>query len=88
MADVRVKRGTVVDGRVTALVVGFDGLADRTIDRATALGWLADGHSFVPVIDGARGPALQRVEVADDRFVIRTDNAPVDEDALPGLPPA
>ncbi|MEQ1508040.1 MAG: hypothetical protein ABMB14_37775 [Myxococcota bacterium] len=90
MADVQVKRGTVTNGKIERLVVGFDRLPDRVIDRDTAVRWMTDGHSFVPVRDGIRLPALQLVQLEGDgtTVAIRTDNAPVDEDRLPPLPTA
>lgn len=87
MGDVLVKRGSVSGGRIGSLVVGLAGLPERTIDRDTAVAWMKDGHSLVPVIGGRRAPALQLVAVGDGH-AIRTDNAPVDEDALPEALPA
>lgn len=84
MGDILVRGGTIKDGRIDALKVDLHGLPQRTIDRATALAWLKDGHSFVPVRGTQRLTALQLVEV-DDELVIRTDNAAVAEDALPDL---
>lgn len=86
MGDVQVKRATVNNGRIERLVVEIDLLPERTIDRETAIRWLRDGHSLVPVVEGARGTALQLVEVGDDAVAIRTDNAAVAEDRLPVLP--
>lgn len=83
MGAVHVKGATVAGSRIERLHVGLDRLPDRTIDRATAIRWMKDGHSLL--LPG--GPALQLVEVGDGH-VIRTDNAPVDEDRLPDLPPA
>lgn len=87
MADVRVKRATVAGARIVKLVVGMDRLPDRAIDRDTAIRWMRDGHSFVPVTPAGRGAALQLVEVGEGH-VIRTDNATVDADQLPSLPEA
>lgn len=84
MADVRVLRGTVEGGRIGSLVVAMHGLPERTLDREATLRWMKDGHSLVPVVAGRRLAALQLVEVDDQHFV-RTDNAPVPEDALPAF---
>ncbi len=84
MADVRVIRGSVADGRIRELVVNLPNIPERTLDRATALRWMRDGHSFVPVVGGVRRPALQLVEVGDEHF-IRNDHQPVAEDTLPDL---
>lgn len=84
MSDVLVKKGVVKDNRIESLDVGLYGLPDRTIDRDTAVSWLRDGHSLIPVVGGERQPALQLVEVGDEDVpFIRTDNAKVDQDALP-----
>ena len=82
MGDVLVKAGTVADGRITSLVVGLARLPDRTIDRDTAIRWMRDGHSFVPVHAGARLRALQLVE-AGDGHAIRDDHEAADQDTLP-----
>lgn len=84
MADVLVKKAVVKEGRIESLDVGLYGLPDRTIDRDTAVGWMRDGHSMIPVRGGARLHALQLVEVGDDDLLfIRHDNAKVAEDSLP-----
>jgi hypothetical protein len=88
MGDLLLKRATVTGGKIERLVIGIDRLPDRTVDRATAIRWMRDGHSLVPLVEGRRLPALQLVEVPTDAFAIRTDNEPVDEDRLPTLPPA
>ena len=82
MGDVLVKAATLADGRITSLVVGLARLPDRTLDRETAIRWLRDGHSFVPVRGGDRLPALQLVEVGDGH-VIRDDHDAVDQDSVP-----
>jgi hypothetical protein len=87
MGQVLVKAGTVVAGRIERLVVGFDRLPDRSIDRETAIRWMKDGHSFVPVLAGRRLPALQLVPVGET-VAIRTDNESIEEDRLPALPNA
>lgn len=87
MADVRVLGATVSAGRIEALRVALPGLPARTVDRATTLRWLKDGHSFVPIVAGVRGTALQLVEAGEEWFV-RTDNAAEAADRLPELPGA
>ena len=84
MADVMVKAATLSEGRIQSMTVGFHGLPDREIDRDTALAWMKDGHSLIPVRAGRRLHALQLVEV-DEQHVIRHDNVPSDEDAVPEL---
>ena len=84
MAFVEVQAGSVSSGRIAQLRVKLHGLPAREIDRATALSWMADGHSFVPVKSGVRLQALQLVEVGEERF-IRADNAMMSEDSLPTL---
>ena len=84
MADVLVRSATLSEGRIQKLDVAFHGLPSRTIDRDTALAWLKDGHSLVPVVGGQRGVRLQLVE-AGEELVIRTDNEAVAEDRVAGL---
>ncbi|MEO0603521.1 MAG: hypothetical protein AAF211_18930 [Myxococcota bacterium] len=86
MGDILVKRGSLVDGKIRELVVQFHGLAERTIDRSTALNWMRDGHSLIPTVNGKRLAALQLVDLGEGGFAIRDDNAAVDEDTLPPLP--
>ncbi len=88
MGDILVKRGSVVDGKIRELVVQFHGLAERTIDRDTALSWMRDGHSLIPTVNGKRLGALQLVDLGEEAFAIRHDNTATDEDALPPLPEA
>lgn len=85
MGDVLVKRATLADGHVAKLAVQLHGLGERVIDRDTALAWMRDGHSLVPVIAGRRLNALQLVEL-EEGYAIRTDNVAEGSDALPGLP--
>lgn len=85
MGDVLVKRATMSDGKVAKLAVQLHGLGERVIDRDTALAWMRDGHSFVPVVGGRRHTALQLVEVGEEH-AIRTDNAAEASDHLPELP--
>ena len=85
MADIEVLHAELVGGRVISLEVKLLGVAPRVIDSATALGWLAGGHSLIPVAGhghgAVRGAALERVEVGEE-FFLRTDTAPLAEDAI------
>ncbi len=89
MGHVRVHGADLEDGRIRALRVEILGLPARVIDRETAIHWLREGHSLVPMIGGAESTGLQLVEVAEGegsaRYV-RNDNAAVAQDALPPLP--
>lgn len=82
MADIEVHRGSVSGGRISSLEVHFHGLPHRSIDRDTAIAWLRDGHSLVPVTGGERGIALQLVE-ADGETFVRNDNSATSSDSLP-----
>lgn len=84
MARVRVLSSSVSNGRIDRLKVDMHGIPAREIDRETAVRWMRDGHSFVPVVHGQELNALHLVEGPDDAFYIRTDGASVAEDALPG----
>ena len=84
MGDVLVTGGKVAEGKIEKLHVKLHGLPDRELDRATALAWMKDGHSFIPFVKGQRLTALQLVEVGDDHF-IRHDNATESTDSLPDL---
>ena len=89
MGDVMIDGGTCKDGLIEALSVKLHNLPPRVIDRETALAWMKDGHSLVPIHEGRRLPALQLVEVGDEpRYFIRTDNEAVEQDSLPDLPAA
>lgn len=80
MGRVEVLGGTISDGRIGSLEVKLVHLPVRTIDRATALAWMRDGHSFLP----KSGRALQLVEVGDeDELFIRDDHEKVAADSLP-----
>jgi hypothetical protein len=85
MADVEVLGADVADGRVKTLKVRFKHTAERTIDRETAVAWLADGHSLFTWAGsshhGTRGKALQLVEVEEQPY-LRTDTQPVAKDDL------
>jgi hypothetical protein len=85
MADVEVVGAEHADSRVRSLRVRFKNTAERTIDRATALAWLADGHSLLtyagPAHHAERGLAIERVEVDGEPF-LRTDTRPIARDEL------
>jgi hypothetical protein len=82
MGFVAVLSGSVSGGTIASLQVKMHNLPARTIDRATALAWMRDGHSFVP----ASGRALQLVEVGDEgALFIRDDHQAVAEDSLPAM---
>ena len=85
MADVEVVGAEQSEGRVKTLRVRFKHTAERTIDRDTALAWLADGHSLITYAGAAhhpeRGYAIQRVE-ADGEYFLRTDTEGVAKDEL------
>jgi hypothetical protein len=76
VADVEVVGAELADGRVKTLRVRFKHTTERVIDRATALSWLADGHSLLTYAGsanhGIRGHAIERVEV-DGELFLRTD---------------
>lgn len=85
MADVEVIGAELSNGRVTSLKVRFKRTAERTIDRATALSWLAEGHSLItyagPAHHGERGHAVERIEIDGEAF-LRTDTKPEPKDEL------
>lgn len=87
MGQVFVKGATMAGDRIERLMIGIDRLPDRVIDRDTAIRWMKDGHSFIPVAGGRRLPALLLVEVGD-ALAIRDDTAPIDADRVTGLPAA
>lgn len=85
MADIDILAADLRDGRVQSLTVRFKNAAPRKIDRATALHWLAEGHSLIPVSGHGhevhRGHCLERVELGDT-FFLRTDTAGVAADQV------
>ena len=85
MADIEVIHCSPSHGTVVTLDVRIHGLAPRTIDRATALHWLAEGHSLITCAGsghhGVRGHAIERVEV-DGAYWLRTDTSPESADNL------
>jgi len=54
-------------------------------DRETAIAWMRDGHSMIPVRAGKRLSALQLVEAEEDVLFVRADNAKTAADSLPSL---
>lgn len=85
MADVEVHGAEIADGRIRSLKVRFKNADERTVDRATALRWIEDGHSLV-VCSGHghhvhRGGSIVRVEVGEEPF-LRTDTKPEASDAV------
>jgi hypothetical protein len=86
MARIEVIAGTLDGETIATLEVRLAGLPARTIDRPTALAWMKDGHSFIPVINGADQSALALVEVPGDgdrAWFIRTSPAVEPNDSLP-----
>lgn len=85
MADVEVVGAELSDGKVKSLRVRFKRAAERTIDRATALAWLAEGHSLLtyagPAHHPERGYAVERVEVDGEPY-LRTDTTAEAKDDL------
>ena len=88
MARVEVQAGRVEGGRIAALRVKLHALPARSIDRDTAIAWMRDGHSFIPVAGGADGAALRLVEVGEEtvEVFIRHDHDKSPADSLPELP--
>lgn len=89
MGHIRVHGADLDNGQIKALRVKMHGLPPRTIDRDTAVSWMRDGHSLIPVVKGAPCPALQLVEIAEgdqSAHFVRADNAAEASDALPELP--
>ena len=85
MADVEVYGADIADGTVKTLRVRFKGARERTINRETALEWLAGGHSMITYSGsshhGHRGHAIERVEIGETAF-LRTDTKQVAADEL------
>lgn len=73
MADIEVYGAEVKDGRVHSLSVRFKGNLERKIDRDTALTWLGEGHSLIPVVGHghhiSRGWALEKVEIEGESWI-------------------
>ena len=85
MGDIAVRKATFNGSKIDKMTVEIHGLPPRTIGRETAVSWMKDGHSLIPLHGGTRLAALQLVECADGH-VIRTDNVAEDADQLPDLP--
>jgi hypothetical protein len=85
MADIEVLKADMQGGRLTSLETRFKGTEPRRIDRATALLWLREGHSLIPVAghghDLHRGGAIEGIEV-DGEVYLRTDTKPVAADEV------
>ncbi len=85
MADVEVHAAEPAHGRIQTLRVRFKNAPERTIDRATALAWLAEGHALLTYAGTPQHPhkgyAIQRVEVDGEPF-LRTDTEPTAADHL------
>ena len=86
MGYVEVHGADLADGRIQQLKVKIPNLPAQTIDRETAVRWLKEGHSLLPVRHGRKLTALQLVEVGEDGLFVRADNQPAESDALPELP--
>jgi hypothetical protein len=88
MGYVQVVGADIASGKIERLRVKIPNLPARTIDRATALSWMSNGHSLIPTVRGHREGALQLVEIGEEpTLFIRSDNQPTAEDAVPGVPP-
>lgn len=86
MADVEVYGAELADGRIQSLRVRFKNAQERTIDRATALRWIEDGHSLVacsghPPHHVHRGGSIVRIDL-DDTPWLRTDTRPEAADSV------
>lgn len=76
--------------RVQQLRVVIPNVPPRTIDRPTAIAWMTDGHSLVPLLDGEPLPALQLVAIEEGDEVkrfLRDDHDQIQADSAPPLPP-
>lgn len=83
MARVWVDGGQIENGKITSLRVQLGELPARSIDRDTAIAWLRDGHSFITRQGQRALQIVERAEGEEPPFVIRPDNAPEADDALP-----
>jgi len=66
MADILIHSASMTDGKAVELDVELHGLGKRTIDRATAIAWMRDGHSLIPLHQDSRAPALRLGGQDDD----------------------
>lgn len=90
MGHVNVHGANLDDDRIQQLRVKIPNLPPRTIDRDTAIAWMRDGHSLIPVLDGAELPRLHLAEIEQDgerTFFVRSDTTAMAADKLPDLPP-
>ncbi|HMV66828.1 MAG TPA: hypothetical protein PKA64_08260 [Myxococcota bacterium] len=88
MGRVLVHGAKVAEGRIVSLDVQLGGLPRRAIDRDTAIRWMRDMHSFVPMRGGRPAPALVLAEIEGDdgpAWFIRADTAQEPADQLPPL---
>jgi hypothetical protein len=85
MARIAVHGADLKDGKIDALRVQMHNLPPRTIDRDTAVAWMRDGHTLIPVKGGNEAPCLLLLEVGD-AFAIRDDAGKTGEDQVGGLP--
>lgn len=85
MADIEVLSADIQGGRVSRIKLRFKGNLLREIDRDTALDWLYQGHSLIPVGGHGhhvhRAPAIERVEV-DGGYYLRTDTQKIAQDEI------
>lgn len=89
MARVHVHAVDIDGDKITRMQVKLGALPPRVIDRDTAIAWMRDMHSMIPLVDGKTGPALQLVALESDddtSWFIRTDNAAEAADKAPELP--
>ena len=90
MAHVLLHGADLDGGRVTALRVRMPRLAPRTIDRDTAIRWMRDGHSLIPVAGGREHAALVLVDLGSEptepQWFIRTDASREAADVVAGVP--
>ncbi|TNE85800.1 MAG: hypothetical protein EP330_24500 [Deltaproteobacteria bacterium] len=85
MARIAVHGADLKDGKIASLRVRMHNLPPRTIDRDTAVAWMKDGHTLIPVKGGSEAPSLLLLEVGEE-LVIRDDSDKQSEDKLDGLP--
>lgn len=85
MADIDVLSADIQGGRLSKLKIRFKGNLSREIDRDTALDWLYQGHSLIPVAGHghhvSRAACLERVEV-DGEWFVRTDTQKINQDEI------
>ncbi len=77
MARVNVLSAVVADGRIQSLEVQLGKLPKRKIDRDTAIAWMRDQHSLIPLRGGVAGRALQLLAIDNDdetAWFIRDDH--------------